>query len=302
MNKIYNDFEIIELHSKGLTDKEIAEILVVNPNNLARKRNRLGLKPNKNIRETYILTKEELEIICGTLLGDSTIRYVHKGCKFPNLTFTHGLNQREYFDFLSNKLVNLKSSVKEYDSKYIRTNREIAKRLVFTGKNMKCLVDIYNSFYPDNKKIIPMAFVEKYFTKRSLYYLFMDDGSYDVSKNSYIINTQCFSYENLQEFVSFLFKKFNLEFNIKTDRSLYLKHVSNDIMYKILSDNNECDSMKYKYGDSHHKTPLNKETPEKDNLVLNPQEIEEKAKRLEVMPNEKDGAIKSSTKAGHCSK
>ena len=34
--------------------------------------------------------------------------------------------------------------------------------------------------------------------------------------------------------------------------------------------------------------------------VLNPQEIEENAERLEVMPNEKDEAIKSSTKAGHC--
>jgi hypothetical protein len=39
-----------------------------------------------------------------------------------------------------------------------------------------------------------------------------------------------------------------------------------------------------------------------DNPVLNPQEIEENAERLEVMPNEKDEAIKSSTKAGHCSK
>ena len=38
-----------------------------------------------------------------------------------------------------------------------------------------------------------------------------------------------------------------------------------------------------------------------DNPVLNPQETEENAKRLEVMPNEKDEAIKSSTKAGHCS-
>ena len=35
--------------------------------------------------------------------------------------------------------------------------------------------------------------------------------------------------------------------------------------------------------------------------VLNPQEIEENDERLEVMPNEKDEAIKSSTKAGHCS-
>lgn len=56
-------------------------------------------------------------------------------------------------------------------------------------------------------------------------------------------------------------------------------------MYDILSRNNECDSMKYKYGDSHHKTPLNRETPEMDNPVLNPQEIEENAERLEVMPN-----------------
>lgn len=38
-----------------------------------------------------------------------------------------------------------------------------------------------------------------------------------------------------------------------------------------------------------------------DNPVLNPQETEEKAKRLDVTPNEKDEAIKSSTKAGHCS-
>ena len=42
--------------------------------------------------------------------------------------------------------------------------------------------------------------------------------------------------------------------------------------------------MSYKY-ESHHKTPLNRETYV-DNPVLNPQEIEENAERLEVMPNE----------------
>ena len=56
-------------------------------------------------------------------------------------------------------------------------------------------------------------------------------------------------------------------------------------MYDILSKNNECNSMNYKYGDSHRKTPLNRETPGMDNPVLNPQEIEENAERLEVMPN-----------------
>ena len=78
----------------------------------------------------------------------------------------------------------------------------------------------------------------------------------------------------------------------------YHKYEFNEIFKDILKRNNECLSMSYKY-ESHHKTPLNRETYV-DNPVLNPQEIEENAERLEVMPNEKDEAIKSSTKAGHC--
>lgn len=60
--------------------------------------------------------------------------------------------------------------------------------------------------------------------------------------------------------------------------------------------------MSYKLGlSSRRKTPLNRESPIKDNPVLNPQEIGENAERLTVMPNEKDEAIKSDTKAGHYS-
>jgi hypothetical protein len=72
------------------------------------------------------------------------------------------------------------------------------------------------------------------------------------------------------------------------------------IFEKILLKLNECDEMSYKIGVCRLKTPLNRETPEMDNPVLNPQEIEENAERLEVMPNKKDEAIKPSTKAGHC--
>lgn len=284
MNRKYNDSQIINLHSQGLTDKEIAEILGVTPNNLATKRRHLGLKPNKSIRDTYKLSDTEISILIGTILGDSTIRYVHNQCKYPNLTFTHGENQKEYFDWISRKLQNLKSSINIYDSAYIRTNGEVAKRWVFTGKNMKCLEEFYNIFYPNKEKIIPIDFLKENFTELSLYCLFMDDGSYDIHTNSYIINTQCFSKENLKEFCNFLFENFNLSFNIKSDNCLYLKHESNNILKDILSRINECKTMSYKY-DSHRKTPLNRE-PYVDNPVLNPLEIEEDAERLEVMPNE----------------
>lgn len=44
MNRKYNDNQIFELHSKGLTDKEIAEIVGCTPNQMAVKRRKLGLK------------------------------------------------------------------------------------------------------------------------------------------------------------------------------------------------------------------------------------------------------------------
>ena len=300
MNRKYNDSQIIELHSAGLTDKEIAEIIGATPNNMATKRRALGLSPNKGKKDIHKLSEEELEILVGILLGDATVRYVHSQCKSPNLTFAHGIAQEEYFNWLTNKLSNLKSSTGKYKSSYVKTNGEIAERLVFTGSNMMCLKEIQEIFYIDGKKIIPIDYINNIFSELSLYCLFMDDGSYDIRTNSYIINTQCFDKDNLEDFVKLLYDKFELEFNIKSDNSLYLKHSSNEKMLNLLFKINECDSMQYKCG-SHHKTPLNRETPEMDNPVLNPQEIEENAERLEVMPNEKDEAIKSSTKAGHCS-
>ena len=284
MNRKYNDSQIIELHSRGLTDKEIAEILQVSTNSLAKKRKRLGLSPNKSDRDTYQLNSTELSILVGTLLGDSTIRFVHSQCKYPNLTFTHGESQKEYFDWIRTQLKVLNSSVNIYDSAYTRVSGEIARRWVFTGKNMKCLDELYQIFYPEGKKVIPVKYLENTFTELSLYCLFMDDGSYDIHTNSFIINTQCFSKEDLEEFCQFLKRKFNLSFNIKTDHCLYLKHESNELLRDILARNNKCNSMNYKY-DSCHKTPLNRESYV-DNPVLNPQETDENAERLEVMPNE----------------
>lgn len=249
MNRKYNDTEIIELHSLGLTDKEIAETIGVSSNNLARKRKRLGLEPNKSSREKHKLTDYELSILVGTILGDSCVRYVHSKCKYPSLTFTHCVQQEEYFLWKVDKLNTLISSWNKYvdNSKFSKSGYKFQ----CVGKNMKCLVDIYNIFYPNNAKHIPITFIEKFFTEISLYCLYMDDGSYDRKGNSYILNTQCFTKDNLQEFTHFLNVKFGLYFNIKSDNSLYLQHESNEIFEEILCKYNECNTMTYKYNESH---------------------------------------------------
>lgn len=276
MNRKYNDAQIIELHSEGLTDKEIAEILGVKPTTFACKRGKLGLKPNKGKKETYELSNIELEILIGTLLGDSSVRYVYSGCKYPNLTFSHCPEQQEYFDWKTNKLKNLLSSTGNYENNYLKLDGNYNRRLRFTGSNMKCLVEIRNQFYPEGTKVIPIEFIKDKFSELSLYCMYMDDGSYDKTRNSYIINTQCFSKENLEEFTKLMLDKFGLKFTIKSDNSLYLRHESNEKFQKILLNYNECETMRYKCGMSSLNS-VKRGNSQEDNPVLNPQEIEENA-------------------------
>lgn len=104
----------------------------------------------------------------------------------------------------------------------------------------------------------------------------MDDGCFDKKHNTYKISTDCFDKENLKEFVKFLKEKFDLGFIIHTNNELYLRHKYNDNFTQILDKYNRCETMNYKIMSS-HKTPLNEGTPDVDNLVLNPLEIEENA-------------------------
>lgn len=258
-NNIYDYDQIRELHSKGLTDKEISEIIGAKPNAFAKVRKRLGLEPNKP-RETYELKGKELEILVGTLLGDSCIRYVHEKCKYPSLTFTHCMKQEEWFLWKYKNLNQLLSSYNVYNKTNYWTGDD-KKEIQCVGKNMKCLVEIRNIFYKEGVKIIPVDFLKENFTELSLFCLYMDDGSYDKSSNSYIINTQCFSEEDLEKFTNLLKEKFNLSFNIKKDHTLYLKHESNEIFKNILIKFNECNTMDYKIA-CRLKTPLNEVKPE----------------------------------------
>lgn len=272
MNKRYNNDEIIALHSQGLSDAEIAKKIGCTPNQMAKKRKSLGLEPNC-MRDTYQLSERELAIVIGTLLGDACIRYVHSKCKYPMLNFSHCVQQEEYFLYKKDQLINLMASF----NKYYHTDKE-RDSWQFNGKNMACLKELREIFYPNNIKILPLDYLKLHFTEESIYYWYMDDGCYDKHTNSFTIATDCFDREQLQNFIDWLNEKFNLDFSIKKDGELYLKHKSNETFYNIISKYNKCESMQYKYIlCSSRKTPLNGETPEMDNPVLNLQETEENA-------------------------
>ena len=233
-------------YNTGKTDLEISQILKIPYRTVSSFRKNVLKLPL--VRDNITITKEQEEILVGTLLGDSSICFTHSQCRFPNLTFSHSEKQELYFQNKFSSLSCLMSSqLKRHYNTTIVIKGKIAnvKPVNYAiGKNLKVLQKYRDIFYPEGIKVLPIVFLEDSFTERSLAYLFMDDGN----KNGKTINLnlQCFELKNLEEFVEFLQRKFDLTFTIKKDKTLFLKvksiqqfknlvlpYITLDCLYKI---------------------------------------------------------------------
>lgn len=229
--------KIKELHAQNLNDNEIARALKASVNGIRYARKNVLKLPN--IVKNDTISQELSEIIVGTLLGDAWVGYVHKNCTAPKYQVIHSIKQEQYTALIFKKLSNIAAKTLHYSkgthTVTIKNATYIcAPTVTASSRNCKSLIPYREAFYPNGKKIIPIEFIKDKFTVRSLAFWYMDDGSYDKHTNSYIINTQCFTKENLQEFLIFLEDKFSLRFNIKKDNSLYLKHECNDLFVNLI--------------------------------------------------------------------
>lgn len=234
------------LHSLGYDDGEIAKHMKASRSTICYARSYiLKLKPAINSR---FFTKYQEEVLIGTLLGDSYIGYVTDICNYPCLTYSHCKSQEIYARHKFSVLKNIMSSIieRQYSTQTIIKGKicNIQPVLYARSHNSECLKLYRDTFYPKGVKIIPISFLEKHFTKISLAYLYMDDGC--KNGKTYNLNLQCFTTDNLQEFCDFLNRKFNINFTVKKDKTLYLKHnsiskfenlimpyITKDMRYKI---------------------------------------------------------------------
>lgn len=221
--------KIKDLYLKGKNDIEISELLNYPKSSVTYVRKNILKLPR--VLEYITLTKEQEEILIGTLLGDSYIGYTHDKCKFPNLTFSYCKKQTIYANTKFNKLRIIMSSIKErqYKTETVINGKKCKVQPVIyaIGHNCKCLVKYRELFYNDkNNKIIPIEYLKEHFTSQSLAYLYMDDGC--KNQKSYNLNLQCFTLKELNEFAFLLKEKFDLEFIIKKDKTMYLRYNSID--------------------------------------------------------------------------
>lgn len=238
--------KIKELYFKGHNDSEISKLLEYPKSSVTYvRRNILNLP---KVLESISLTREQEEILLGTLLGDSYIGYTHSKCRFPNLTFSHCKKQSIYAHTKFKKLGIIMSSIKErqYKEETIICGKKckIQPVLYAIGHNCKCLIKYRELFYnSDNKKVIPIEYLRHNFTAQSLAYLYMDDGC--INQKSYNLNLQCFTEFELLQFSLLMKEKFDLEFIVKKDKTMYLRYNSID-KFESLIKPYITEDMKYK--------------------------------------------------------
>ena len=219
--------EFLILYNKGLNDYEIAENMQISDSTICRWRNSFKLKPHNfrlRSRNSRIeLTQENKEILCGTLLGDSSIQYYKKyRWAAPIYKCDHGENQKEYAELLAYKLSNLNITFKEYYRLDKRTNKMYTTYCVKSACN-PTLFEYYNELYNTGKKEITSKFLEN-FTIKSLAYLYMDDGYAD--QHTAYICTDNFSEESKKILKEYLKKVFNLHFSIVNHGKYYRMRLS----------------------------------------------------------------------------
>lgn len=267
--KSFDTNKFIELYNQGLNWTDIAKELNTTESSICMYGKELGLPPNKfSINE---LTETEFQVLYGSLLGDLYLSG-HGG------NYAHSLKQAEYFYWKYNLIRRLCGKISFKEELDIRHNKYYAC-LFTTVHSYPAVNNIWLSSYRDKVKYINSDLFNK-LNGLGIAIWFMDDGYFD--HGSIAFATQCFSKNDLNLILTIFKEKFNLNFTIHSNNTIRLSIKDFD-KFKQLVNPYIHPSLIYKLGE--FKTPLNRETPKMDNPVLNPQEIGENAKRLEVMPN-----------------
>ena len=211
--------KMLQLYKQGLTDPEIGDIINKRRSFVFRWRTEMKLPPYKYKRKLQAISKpisdELFSAIIGILMGDGCIQYYpkHRWVN-PKLKIDHCVQQREYAIQLYTLLKPINSHIKLYTRTNNFSKSKVNIYTITTDANPD-LFSIYNEFYKDGIKHIPINCIDK-FNATTLAYWFMDDGYiYHNKKDTSIrICTDCFLKDELEILCEKLKEKFNLHFTL----------------------------------------------------------------------------------------
>lgn len=169
--------------------------------------NRIYHKGRKyDILKASPFTHKNKEFIVGTMLGDGCIR---KSGKIPRLCIVHSKKFELYFHWKIAQLDKYFNLWREQIHPRKNSTLLYSETLQHNG-----LIEFYNKFYINGKKIVPDN-IEEYITPYGLAIWFMDDGTLNNPSNQRI-HTNSFKYEDQVKLQNLLKINFDLECKILT--------------------------------------------------------------------------------------
>ena len=161
-----------------------------------------------------MLSKKQKELVVGSLLGDGRLECRStKGT--ARLRIHHADSQKDYLFWKFKQLKNI-TFTKPKRHEYI--DKRYSTKVVswyFHTKTLSSLGRYHKLFYRDQKKIIPKS-LERMVTPFSLALWIMDDGC--LYKQSLILNTQSFTFDENEYLKIFFLKKFSVKVGLQKDR------------------------------------------------------------------------------------
>lgn len=165
------------------------------------------------------LTKEQVSIITGTILGDGSLRRKSNTL----LEVNHSYKQQDYVFWLYSKLQNISTTVPKIRKSGI--NRMACR---FTTNSIQDLNAFYEAFYSGNtSKSVPKGLV---LDGLSLAIWFMDDGS--KSRSTVYFNTQQFDLSSQSNLIEAL-GNLGLLSSLNKDKTYFRIRIKSDCMDRL---------------------------------------------------------------------
>lgn len=161
------------------------------------------------VKAKVLLTQLQIDVLVGTMLGDATIERA-KINHSPRLRFEQSFPQ--HAAYLTNLYVIYMNLVGKHPTvitrKPDRRTGSIYSTIRFSTLAFPCFTYYFDSFYVENRKIVPSNIVNL-LTARALAYWIMDDGG-KGSHGEIILHTRSFTLADVKRLQDALAINFNL--------------------------------------------------------------------------------------------
>lgn len=216
--KISED-DILNLVEQGFTNIEIARKFDCSIATVLNTKKRCGIN-NRNERENKIIDLSEIQkqVIFGSTMGDA---YIYKASKNASIVFQHSLKQKDYVSYLCDFFKDVPHTISQYTKRLDSRTGKIYETYQLNLHTNESFNVFKEMFYRNNKKIIPIDYLELYYTPLAMAIHFCDDGYNDGS--GYNLSTCSFNTEDLIEFRKYLFNKYDLDTIITKANRIYIR-------------------------------------------------------------------------------